>query len=104
MGVLETYFHYRNSGMTLVEHASSSPDKLRALGADGVDVDLCSTRDGALVVDVGEPDAEVERTSTDTGTPARPGGGRRRGGRRVTTKTISAADPSDAGEAGGAGA
>ncbi|WP_408930886.1 HNH endonuclease signature motif containing protein [Corynebacterium axilliensis] len=37
MGVLETYFHYRNSGMTLVEHASSSPDKLRALGADTAD-------------------------------------------------------------------
>ena len=37
MGVLETYFHYRNSGMTLVEHASSSPDKLRALGADASD-------------------------------------------------------------------
>ena len=37
MGVLETYFHYRNSGMTLVEKASSSPDKLRALGADDND-------------------------------------------------------------------
>ena len=37
MGVLETYFHYRNSGIALVEHASSSPDKLRALGADTAD-------------------------------------------------------------------
>ena len=37
MGVLETYFHYRNSGIALVEHASSSPDKLRALGADASD-------------------------------------------------------------------
>ena len=37
MGVLETYFHYRNSGIALVEHASSSPDKLRALGADAAD-------------------------------------------------------------------
>ena len=37
MGVLETYFHYRNSGIALVENASSSPDKLRALGADAND-------------------------------------------------------------------
>ena len=37
MGVLETYFHYRNSGIALVEQASSSPDELRALGADPAD-------------------------------------------------------------------
>ncbi|WP_306507461.1 HNH endonuclease [Corynebacterium sp.] len=37
MGVLETYFHYRNSGIALVENASSSPEKLRALGADASD-------------------------------------------------------------------
>ncbi|WP_411708771.1 HNH endonuclease signature motif containing protein [Corynebacterium sp. LaCa116] len=37
MGVLETYFHYRNSGIALVEKASSSPDELRALGADPAD-------------------------------------------------------------------
>ena len=37
MGVLETYFHYRNSGIALVENASSSPDELRALGADASD-------------------------------------------------------------------
>ena len=37
MGVLETYFHHRNSGIALVEHASSSPDELRALGADARD-------------------------------------------------------------------
>ncbi|WP_408932543.1 HNH endonuclease signature motif containing protein [Corynebacterium sp. YSMAA1_1_D6] len=37
MGVLETYFHHRNSGIALVEHASSSPDELRALGADPAD-------------------------------------------------------------------
>ena len=37
MGVLETYFHYRNSGIALVENASSSPDELRALGADAND-------------------------------------------------------------------
>ena len=37
MGVLETYFHYRNSGIALVEKASSSPDDLRALGADASD-------------------------------------------------------------------
>ncbi|SQH98902.1 hypothetical protein [Corynebacterium minutissimum] len=37
MGVLETYFHYRNSGIALVEQASSSPDELRALGADAAD-------------------------------------------------------------------
>ena len=37
MGVLETYFHYRNSGIALVEQATSSPDELRALGADTSD-------------------------------------------------------------------
>ena len=37
MGVLETYFHYRNSGIALVEQASSSPDELRARGADPAD-------------------------------------------------------------------
>ena len=37
MGDIETYIHLRNSGIALVEHASSSPDELRALGADASD-------------------------------------------------------------------
>ncbi|MEO5303903.1 HNH endonuclease signature motif containing protein [Corynebacterium sp. c25Ua_47] len=37
MGDIETYLRLRNSGIALVENIPSSPDKLRALGADPAD-------------------------------------------------------------------
>ncbi|OFK27901.1 hypothetical protein HMPREF2822_11100, partial [Corynebacterium sp. HMSC062E11] len=37
MGDIETYIRLRNSGIALVEHIPSSPDELRALGADASD-------------------------------------------------------------------
>ncbi|MCG7275611.1 HNH endonuclease signature motif containing protein [Corynebacterium singulare] len=37
MGDIETYIHLRNSGIALVENTPSSPDELRALGADASD-------------------------------------------------------------------
>ena len=37
MGDIETYIHLRNSGIALVEHIPSTPDELRALGADTAD-------------------------------------------------------------------
>ncbi|MEM5985229.1 HNH endonuclease signature motif containing protein [Corynebacterium hesseae] len=37
MGDIETYIRLRNSGIALVEHIPSSPDELRALGADPTD-------------------------------------------------------------------
>ena len=37
MGDIETYIRLRNSGIALVENTPSSPDELRALGADPTD-------------------------------------------------------------------
>ena len=37
MGDIDTYLRLRNSGIALVEHIPSSPDELRALGADPAD-------------------------------------------------------------------
>ena len=37
MGDLETYFSYRNSGITLVEQAVGGEKRLRALGASLAD-------------------------------------------------------------------
>ena len=71
MGVLETYFHYRNSGMTLVENASSSPDELRALGADANDAaELARLHrvyfgPPALVVNNAKPAPPPKTTPTD---------------------------------------